>query len=529
MGFFKRYTHDFLFAPLMTAAPMSAARKPSPARKSSPWPRRIVIATIALIVVVGGVYFWRHRSSEEAAGAYRTTKIDRGDIRVTISATGALNATSKVDVGSQISGQVTDVLADYNDHVAKGQVIARIDPSTYQAQIAQGNAQINAARASLATAQAALRNAEADYNRKAELAQQQLIARGDLDLARAARDQARAQVASAQAQINQQTASTQTTRLNLQRTVIRSPVDGVVLSRSVEPGQTVAASLQAPVLFQIAEDLSQMEILLAVDEADIGQVKAGLDVSFTVDAFPDRNFRGKVKQVRLAATNTSNVITYPVVITVDNSDQSLLPGMTANAEIEVSHRDEVLRVGNAALRFKPDEDGTDAATQQAGGGGRGNFTAEFERIAGALNLNGAQKAAFDEALAAIKQRAAARASQPAAQGSAVTLFGRGPGGGGSNQPGNSGNAGAMRQRMTERFNQQFAAFKATLEDPQRAQWEREISALLSSRRAPLYKLVDGKPRAVMVRVGASDGSYTEVAGNIREGDEVIIGSGRGAK
>ena len=140
---------------------------------------------------------------------------------------------------------------------------------------------------------------------------------------------------SAQAQINQQSASTQATRLNLQRTVIRSPVDGVVLSRSVEPGQTVAASLQAPVLFQIAEDLSQMEILLAVDEADIGQVKSGLDVAFTVDAFPERRFRGKVKQVRLAASNTSNVITYPVVVSVDNRDQALLPGMTANAEIEV--------------------------------------------------------------------------------------------------------------------------------------------------------------------------------------------------
>ena len=507
---------------------MSAPRKPSPARKPSPWPRRIVIAAVALAVVIGGVYFWRHRGNDEAASAYRTAKVDRGDIRVTISATGALDATSKVDVGSQISGQVIEVLADYNDHVSKGQVIARIDPSTYETQIAQGSAQINAARASLATAQATLRNAEADYNRKAELAQQQLIARGDLDLARATRDQARAQVASAQAQITQQTASTQTTRLNLQRTVIRSPVDGVVLSRTVEPGQTVAASLQAPVLFQIAEDLSQMEILLAVDEADIGQVKPGLDVSFTVDAFPDRNFRGKVKQVRLAATNTSNVITYPVVVSVDNSDQSLLPGMTANAEIEVSHRDNVLRVSNAALRYKPDDGGADAnAPQQAGA--RGNFTEEFERIAGAMKLTPAQQSAFDEALEAIKQRAAARMAQPAVtQGPGTTLFGRGPGGG-SNQRGNSGNAGAMRQRMAERFNQQFAAFKATLDDDQKAQWDREIAALLSSRRAPLYRLVAGKPQAVTVRVGASDGSYTEVSGDIREGDEVIVGSGRGAQ
>jgi HlyD family secretion protein len=297
----------------------------------------------------------------------------------------------------------------------------------------------------------------------------------------------------------------------------------VVLSRTVEPGQTVAASLQAPVLFQIAEDLSQMEILLAVDEADIGQVKPGLDVSFTVDAFPDRNFRGKVKQVRLAATNTSNVITYPVVVSVGNSDQSLLPGMTANAEIEVSHRDNVLRVSNAALRYKPDDEGTDANAQQAGG--RGNFAGEFERIAQAMKLDPGQQAAFDEAMAAIRQRTAARMAQPATQGPATTLFGRRPGSN-NNQRGNNSNAGAMRQRMAERFNQQFAAFKATLDANQKAHWDREIAALLSSRRAPLYKLVDGKPQAVMVRVGASDGSYTEVAGDVRAGDEVIVGSGR---
>jgi HlyD family secretion protein len=504
---------------------MSATRKPSPARKTSSWSRRIAVVAVIVAVAIGALYAWRHRSNEEAASAYRTAKVERGDIRVTISATGALNATSQVDVGSQISGQVTDVLVDYNDHVSKGQVIARIDPSTYEAQIAQGNAQINSARAALATAQATLRNAEADYNRKAELAQQQLIARGDLDLARAARDQARAQVASAQAQIRQQTASTQTSRLNLQRTVIRSPVDGVVLSRSIEPGQTVAASLQAPVLFQIAEDLSQMEILLAVDEADIGQVKPGLDVAFTVDAYPERRFRGKVKQVRLAATNTSNVITYPVVVSLDNSDQSLLPGMTANAEIEVSHREDVLRVSNAALRYKPDDEDGGAVTR--GAGGRGNFVEDFERIAATLKLDTTQRAAFDQALAAIRQRVASRQAAPAPQQGA-SLFGRGPGGG-SNRPGGEGNAGAMRQRMAERFNQQFAAFKATLDDAQKAQWDREIAALVGSRRAPLYKLVDGKPQAVMVRVGASDGSYTEVSGGIREGDEVIVGSGRAAK
>ncbi|NUO74997.1 MAG: efflux RND transporter periplasmic adaptor subunit, partial [Lysobacter sp.] len=347
---------------------MSAARKPQlPVRKSSPWIRRAVVAAVLLALAGGGYVYYNRSSAEAEASAYRTAKAERGDIRVAISATGALAAISTVDVGSQISGQVTDVLVDFNDRVTKGQVIAKIDPSTYQAQIAQGSAQVTSARASLATAQATLRNAELDFQRKSALVERQLVARSDADLARAARDQARAQVSAAEAQIHQQIASTQTSRLNLERTVIRAPVDGVVLTRTVEPGQTVAASLQSPVLFQIAEDLSKMEIVLAIDEADIGQVKAGQGVSFTVDSFPDRQFRGKVQQVRLSATNTSNVITYPVVVSVDNADQILLPGMTANAEIEVSRRDDVLRVGNAALRYQPAED--DPAAQSAAGPG----------------------------------------------------------------------------------------------------------------------------------------------------------------
>lgn len=490
--------------------------------------RNILIAVVALVVLTAG-WWWSQRKSEAGNNGYRTAAVERGDIRVAISATGTLAAISTVDVGSQISGQVTDVLVDFNDRVEKGQVIARIDPSTYQAQIAQGSAAIASARASLATAQATLRNAEADFDRKSELAQKQLISRGDLDLARTARDQARAQLNVAQSQIAQQQASTQTTRLNLQRTVIRSPVDGVVLTRSIEPGQTVAASLQAPVLFQIAEDLSQMEIVLAIDEADIGQVKAEQNVNFTVDAFPERSFRGRVQQVRLSATNTNNVITYPVVVTAGNSDRSLLPGMTVNAEIEVSRRDGVLKVPNAALRYKPAEDVAatvaDAAPVRGGG-----MAADLPRLAQSLQLNATQQAEFDAALAQLRERMAARTAPTAAQtnsGGSV-LFGRGPGG--PPRGGGSGGAmsGAMRQRMQERFNQQFAAFRASLDDKQRARWDGEVAALVSARRAPLYKLVDGKPQPVTVRVGVSDGSSTEVSGDIREGEQIVVGTERAA-
>ncbi|NUS38272.1 MAG: efflux RND transporter periplasmic adaptor subunit, partial [Lysobacter sp.] len=365
---------------------------------------RVALAALVMLAALAAWWGWHSHAAQATGSAWRTAPVQRGDIRVAISATGTLSAISTVEVGSQISGQVTQVLADFNDHVRKGQVLARIDPSTYQAQIAQGNAAANGARATLASAQATLRNAEIDYTRKASLGQQQLVARGDVDAARAARDQARAQANAAQAQIGQQVASTDTARLNLQRTVIRSPVDGVVLTRTIEPGQTVAASLQAPVLFQIAEDLAQMQILLAVDEADIGQVQRGQAVNFTVDAFPDRQYHGVVQQVRLSSTNTSNVITYPVVVAVRNDDQTLLPGMTANAEIEVSLHRDVLEVPNAALRFHPPDEQESAAAGGMGGG----MADALPPVAVGLRLAPPQQVAFDAALARLRERVAAR-------------------------------------------------------------------------------------------------------------------------
>ncbi len=485
---------------------------------------RIAIVIAVVAALAAGAWWWSKRGASAEEGQFRTTRVERGDIRVAISSTGTLSAISTVTVGSQISGQVTDVLVDFNSPVKRGDVLARIDPSTYEAQIQQGSAQIAAAQASLRQAQAALRNAELDYQRKADLAGQQLVAKSDVDLARAARDQAQAQVNSAQAQIRQQTASTQTTRLNLGRTVIRSPVDGVVLTRTIEPGQTVAASLQAPELFTIAEDLAQMKIELAVDESDIGQVKQGQSVSFTADAFPDRQFRGVVDQVRLSATTTNNVVTYPVVVTVDNSDGTLLPGLTVNAEIEVSKRSGVLKVANAALRYKPAEEEDAAQAQGSGQGGsrNGGITDDLSRTAGEMGLNAQQQAAFDAAVAAIQQRQAARQAQPQQQGSALLGGGRGFGGprGGS---GGGEMAAQMRQRMTQRFQQDFAAFRGSLDDAQRRTWDGALSALLTARRAPVYKLVDGAPQMAMVRIGASDGTDTEISGNVREGDELVTG------
>ena len=494
---------------------------------------------VLVVLALGAGWFWHRHQAAAAQGGYRTEAVQRGDIRVAISSTGTLSAISTVTVGSQISGQVTDVLVDFNSHVRKGDVLARIDPSTYEAQLEQGNAQIASARAQYAQAQATLRNAQADYARKADLGGQQLVSKSDVDLARAALDQARAQVNSAQASINQQTASLKNTQVNIDRAVIRSPVDGVVLTRSIEPGQTVAASLQAPELFTIAEDLSKMQIELAVDESDIGQVKAGQAVGFSADAFPDRQFKGVVEQVRLAATTANNVVTYPVIVTVDNSDGTLLPGLTVNAEIEVSKRANVLKLGNAALRFKLSDGSPLADLQPAGpgqqaqsgdrGAGSGNMAGDLQDLAGTLGLNAAQKAAFDAALEQMRQRQAERAAQQAQGGQppqqgGSRLFGGGPRFGGQGGTPDASMQAQMRARMRDRFNQQFAAFTATLDDTQKSKWNAAMEAQLNAKRVTVYKLANGKPVAVTVRLGASDGSSTEVSGpGIAEGDQVITG------
>ncbi|MCD9005604.1 efflux RND transporter periplasmic adaptor subunit [Luteimonas sp. XNQY3] len=497
--------------------------RPKPRRRSF---IRFVPFVAVAIFVGGGLWFWSQRSAAGADDAWRTTPVERGDIRVAISATGTLSATSTVTVGSQISGQITEVLVDFNDKVVKDQIIARIDPSTYQAQIEQGDAQIAAARASLAQARATLQNAELDYRRKADLGTQKLVAQSDVDLAKATLDQARAQIASTEAQIRQQTAATQTTQVNLDRTVIRSPVDGVVLLRSIESGQTVAASMTAPELFQIAEDLAKMKIELSVDESDIGQVQAGQTVSFTADAFPDRQFRGVVDQVRLSATTTNNVVTYPVVVSVDNSDGTLLPGLTVNAEIEVSNRSNVLKVSSAATRYKP-ADAAGIPMAAPGGAPRGGGLADdLEAVAASMTLTDAQRSAFDEAITAVRARQQAGA-QRAAGAAAPTAGGPGPGGFGP--PGGAGRGSdpavqaQMRQRMTERFQQDFAGFTDLLDDAQKAQWNRALAALVGATRTTLYRLVDGRREAVQVRIGATDGTSIEVSGNIAEGDAIVIG------
>lgn len=489
---------------------------PGPARR--PWTRPLIAVVVIALLAFG---LWQVLGGNgEPAARYRTAAVDRSDLRVAISATGALRALSTVDVGSQVSGQILSVEVDFNDRVQAGQVIARIDPATFEARLNQTRADLASARASLNEAIAARRNAEADYERKRELAERQLIARSELDQALAARDQARARVGSAEAAVLQRQAAVDNAELDLSNTVLRSPVDGVVLNRAVEPGQTVAASFQTPVLFQIAEDLSQMLIELTIDESDVGQLREGQPVRFTVDAFPGREFAGRVKQVRLSATNTQNVITYPVIVAVDNPDGSLLPGMTANAEIEVSARREVLRVPVAALRYRPaDAPETPAGGMRAGG----DLLAAIPTLVAPLDLDEGQRAALDRDLAAMRERMQQRRA----------AGGQGPAPGGPASPGGvmvaaGGNGApspeAMQQAMYRRMLEGFAGFRASLDEARRGAFDQALREHLSARQVTLYRLENGQPVPVTVRVGVTDSRHAEVQGEgLAEGDLVIIG------
>ncbi|HLX68380.1 MAG TPA: efflux RND transporter periplasmic adaptor subunit, partial [Verrucomicrobiae bacterium] len=298
---------------------------------------------VAAVVVVGGFAIWLFHHGQDDAPAYQTVTIEPGDLTQVVTATGTLNPVTNVTVGCQVSGQISKLYVDYNSPVTNGQLIAQIDPRTYQAQVEQASAQ-------LASGNANLELQQAETARDAELFTNKLISGSDYDTAVATLHEAEATV-----KINQ--AALDTSKANLGFCKIYSPVDGTVISRDVDVGQTVAASLQSPTLFQIANNLEQMQIDANVDEADIGGVKEGQSVDFTVDAYPNRTFHGVVTQVRNAPTTLNNVVTYDTVIGVTNADLKLKPGMTATVSIIVADRNRVLEIPNAALRFQPPEAG----------------------------------------------------------------------------------------------------------------------------------------------------------------------------
>lgn len=307
-----------------------------------------------IIAAVGAGAFYKHKAKEDGV-KFRTEKLSKGSIQQIVSATGTVNAVVNVLVGTQVSGTIRQILADYNSPVKQGQIIAQIDPTTFEAQAEQARANLLAAKANVKKSEAALLDAKRVMTRNRELYSKDLIARSDMETAETNYQSALAQVNASKAQVAQTEAALKYAETNLRYTKILSPVDGIVVSRNVDVGQTVAASFQTPTLFNIAQDLTKMQIDTNVDEADIGKVKVDQNVEFTVDAYPDMTFKGKVSQVRNAPITVQNVVTYDVVINVDNSDLKLKPGMTANVSVIIASKENILRTSNTALRFKPFE------------------------------------------------------------------------------------------------------------------------------------------------------------------------------
>jgi len=299
---------------------------------------------------------------------YLTEKVQQGDIQNVVQATGTINAVTTVQVGSQVSGTIETLYADFNSHVKKDQVVARIDPSLFQgallqakADLADGQANLIAAKANLEKAKAASAQAKLDFDRYTALAKDGVVPAQQLDTARATYQTddagvgaAQAQVTQAAAQVQQKVAAVTVAQTNLDHTIIRSPIDGTVVARSVDVGQTVAASLQAPTLFTIAQDLTKMQVYVSTDESDVGTIHAGQEVNFNVDAFPTQKFKGKVSAVRLNATTVQNVVTYTTIVDFDNPELKLFPGMTAYVSVPVATANDVVKVPNGALRYTPD-------------------------------------------------------------------------------------------------------------------------------------------------------------------------------
>jgi HlyD family secretion protein len=443
--------------------------------------RLLVIALVVAAVALVAVFLLRHGKGN-GGEKYRTELVDRGNITMTVNATGAVSAVKTVQVGSQVSGIISKLYADFNSFVKKGQLLAELDPTPFQQIVEQRNADV-------AKSQIEVANVQITYSRQKRLFDSGLIAQSELDAAKAAYDSARASLDLSRASLRQ-------AQTSLGYTKIFSPIDGVVVARQYDIGQTVAASFQAPTLFTIAQDLTKMQVQADVDQSDIGRMKVGEPVHFTVDAYPDQEFRGQISQVRLNATVTQNVITYPVIVEVPNPDGKLRPSMTANVVVEVATVPDVLRIPNSALRFKPDIPVAGAA---AGAGDKGRTPAAG--AAGAAGVAGANGAAAPGA--------ASGAGAPAAEQGASGTGGQGGGapGGGGRRRGGAGGAGGSGGSWTGQGGSGRGAGGA--------------------RRASqtVYVLTDTNTlKPVTIRTGLSDGRYTQVvSGDLQPGAKIVTG------
>ncbi|HEY7185003.1 MAG TPA: efflux RND transporter periplasmic adaptor subunit [Vicinamibacterales bacterium] len=318
--------------------------------------KRLWVAAAAVIVAVAAGTYYYDDDAAANAPPVTTAEVTRGDIVSTVEASGTLEAVTTVQVGTQVSGTIRKLNADFNSRVRKGDVIAELDPSLFETQVAQEKATVERLKSEAERARVQSEDAQTKLRRARELSDRQLIARSDLDAADSTASAAEAAVKSAAAQITQAQASLNQSQVNLSHTIIRAPIDGIVIARNVDVGQTVAASMQAPTLFVIAQDLTEMHVNASIDESDIGKVQAGQPVRFRVDAYPNETFAGTISQVRLQPVVEQNVVSYVTVIDVTNKEQKLKPGMTASVTIEIARASDVLKVPTSALRFQPNRE-----------------------------------------------------------------------------------------------------------------------------------------------------------------------------
>ena len=539
--------------------------------------KRRLLTLLLIVVAAGGIVgAYLYTQSGGSAPKFRTQPAVRGPLTSTVSATGNLNAVITVQVGSQVSGQIKELFADFNSQVRRNQLIARIDPSSFEAKVTQAKAelegadasvlnqraQVERARADVDNARAALAGAKAqtakslvavldakrDLDRKNDLFGKELIARSDLDSSQAAHDSAVAQHDSSRAQeqaltsaiksseaqlkvteaqlqaseatVRQKKAALQQAQVDLDYTFIRAPVDGVVVSRNVDVGQTVAASLQAPTLFTIAQDLTKMQVDTFVDEADIGRIREGQAVTFTVDSFPNESFPGRVVQIRKAPKAVQNVVTYNVVVGVENPEQKLLPGMTANIRVVVDSRPDVLKVANSALRFRPPGEEPAARPQQQGAGPGGSPFAGPRPGGGLPSLEETRDRLVKELKLTDDQQ---KKLEPILQESRTAFMGL------ARMEQKQRRPAAMRIREEAR-----QKIRALLTPEQQGIYDQmpqgQPARAGSGAAGRVFTLeADGKPKAVSIRTGISDGTYTEVLqGDLKDGQEVIVAATGGS-
>ena len=491
---------------------------------------RLGLFLVALVILsAGGYAAWRNFGTAGDTPKFKLAKAESGPLTAVVSATGTLNPVVSVQVGSQVSGQIKEILVDFNSPVKENQLIARIDPETFQYRLRQAEADVEASRAALGVQQAEVLRAKAnlaefqrDFERKKLLVEKNFISSAEREKAQSVFDAGRAslQVAESQArngeaQVRQREAQLAQARIDLERTAIKAPVDGIVVKRSIEPGQTVAASLQSPELFIIAKNLTDMQVETSIDEADVGRIRTGQLATFTVDAFAGRTFSGEVKQVRKAATVVSNVVTYTVVVSAANPELTLLPGMTANVRIITAQKDKALKVPNAALRFRPagvaDEKKPATAVSPAptfsGGGGvasGGGLDRLRERLVAELKLDTDQQGKLDAIFAGMRDKFKAARDLPDAE----------------------------KTKAQERNRVEVREKVATILNPDQKKRYDEMASEAQAARAGggggsgrIWIIgEEGKPKSIDVRLGLTDGSMTEiVSGDIKEGNEVIVG------